>query len=661
MRDYAAETEARIGFIREQLKKSGAAGIVYGNSGGKDSALVGILCRMACENTVGIAMPCESRRNYEEDMADGLEVAAKFGIPCRKLDLTELKRLFVRTLEPVTELNAAAATNINPRLRMTALYAVAAAENRLVAGTGNLSERYVGYFTKWGDGACDFNPIGDLNVTEVYEFLRYLGAPEAILTKAPSAGLFEGQTDEKEMGVTYAEIDAAIAGKSVRQEAEEIIIRRHAASAHKRRMPPVYGEENGAAWMLERDDPRSVRCFDRRFWQERCCILLERELQGIPQLVFGSVKPGSLILARGKDCYYLLFRFTDGHLYMYRYVWDVRNMEEGFEQHDEEALAELSGFRAFLETDESVRKLLAGFMPGGMPKLEIREEAAEDGSGKTLRVPCLMYACDSGEHVMYRLSGAELRPGDICGLFSEDAIWVRSADGTVRILGSGELFPMRTETLKDSWNRPVALGMFAMSWFFRPGKPGRLELGEGIETIDGCLHLGNSDESPLEEVTLPRSLTRLPEISGFVRTLRVPPSVKEINFMESLFVECGGHWDPVTLSVRELVLPAGIRPAPDSLPSCEPVVFLETVRLYGEEPIPDLAYWYHSGFFGTELNIDLLYPAAWDGDEPGSYARKIVDYVRGCEPERPVFGMGADWEPWTEEDYRRLRDRILSY
>ncbi len=243
MRDYNQETEDRIAFIREQLDASGATGIVYGNSGGKDSALVGILCRLACPDTVGIALPCESRRNFEEDMADGLAVAEKFGIPCRKLDLTEVKRLFASLLSPVTKLNDAALTNMNPRLRMTALYAVAAAENRLVAGTGNRSEGFVGYFTKWGDGAYDFNPIGDLSVTEVYEFLRYLGAPEAILTKAPSAGLFEGQTDEKEMGVTYAEIDAFMAGEPVGEEAEAIIARRHVMSAHKRRLPPVFGED----------------------------------------------------------------------------------------------------------------------------------------------------------------------------------------------------------------------------------------------------------------------------------------------------------------------------------------------------------------------------------------------------------------------------------
>ena len=118
---------------------------------------------------------------------------------------------------------------------MTTLYAIAAAENRLVAGTGNRSEVYVGYFTKWGDGAHDINPISDLTVTEIYEFLRYLKAPEAIITKAPSAALADGQTDEQEMGVTYAELDAHLRGEAIDPQKKEIIERLHARSEHKRR------------------------------------------------------------------------------------------------------------------------------------------------------------------------------------------------------------------------------------------------------------------------------------------------------------------------------------------------------------------------------------------------------------------------------------------
>ena len=132
-----------------------------------------------------------------------------------------------------TELNQAAISNIAPRLRMTTLYAIGAARNMLVAGTGNRSERYMGYFTKWGDGACDFNPISDLTVGEIYEFLDYLNAPENIRKKAPSAGLFEGQTDESEMGVTYAAIDKyLLTGKASKKDLA-VIERFHSRSTHK--------------------------------------------------------------------------------------------------------------------------------------------------------------------------------------------------------------------------------------------------------------------------------------------------------------------------------------------------------------------------------------------------------------------------------------------
>ena len=110
-----------------------------------------------------------------------------------------------------------------------------------MAGTGNRSEAYVGYFTKWGDGAHDFNPIADLTVTEIYEFLRYLNAPESILTKAPSAALFEGQTDEQEMGVTYAELDALLRGEKIDAEKQKIIQQLHKRSEHKRKGIRIYG------------------------------------------------------------------------------------------------------------------------------------------------------------------------------------------------------------------------------------------------------------------------------------------------------------------------------------------------------------------------------------------------------------------------------------
>lgn len=243
MRDYKLELENRVTYIRKLLKDSGAKGIVFGNSGGKDSALVGILCKKACDNTVGIIMPCESARNFGEDKYDGIDVATQFNIDTRTVDLTDAKKSVIKAVEDKTILNNQALTNIAPRLRMITVYAVAAAENLLVAGTGNRSERYMGYFTKYGDGGCDFNPIADLTVGEVYEFLTYLDAPENIIKKAPSAGLFEGQTDEAEMGVTYAAIDKYVLTGQANEHDKAIIERYHSRSEHKRKMPSLYGEE----------------------------------------------------------------------------------------------------------------------------------------------------------------------------------------------------------------------------------------------------------------------------------------------------------------------------------------------------------------------------------------------------------------------------------
>lgn len=234
MRDYAKEFADRVSYVRELVEKSGVSGIVYGNSGGKDCSLVGILCKFACENTVGIMMPCASKRNFEQDMKDAKEVSEHFGIQSRVIDLTDVRQCEVDRLSAITTLTPAAVNNIAPRLRMTTLYAVAASENRLVAGTGNRSEAYMGYFTKWGDGACDFNPISDLTATEVIEFLKWLTAPACVINKAPSAGLFDGQTDEDEMGVTYNAIDTYILTGEASERDKKVIDRFHRVSEHKR-------------------------------------------------------------------------------------------------------------------------------------------------------------------------------------------------------------------------------------------------------------------------------------------------------------------------------------------------------------------------------------------------------------------------------------------
>ena len=233
MRDYKQEFENRVEFIRKLVKESHTNGIIFGNSGGKDCALVGILCKAACDNTVGIIMPCASKRNFGSDYDDGMAVAEKYGIETRVVDLTAVREAELAALSSVTEMTPASIANIAPRLRMTTLYSIGGSENLLVAGTGNRSERYMGYFTKWGDGAFDFDPIADLTVGEVYEFLEYLGAPRSIIEKAPSAGLFEGQTDEQEMGVSYAAIDRYLLTGEANDHDKAIIDRYHSRSAHK--------------------------------------------------------------------------------------------------------------------------------------------------------------------------------------------------------------------------------------------------------------------------------------------------------------------------------------------------------------------------------------------------------------------------------------------
>ena len=245
MRDYKEEAQKRVEFIKDILKNSGAKGIIYGNSGGKDCTLVGILCKMATDNVLGVMMPCQSKRNYTEDIEDGLNAAKQFGIETVTVDLTEAKVALKSAVERVYPVNGLADANMNPRLRMITLYSLAQERGYLVAGTGNRSERYMGYFTKWGDGACDFNPISDLTVKEIYEFLRYLKAPENIIAKAPSAALYEGQTDEKEMGISYEKIDNYLLTGVGKKEDVELIDKAFRRSSHKRRMPAFYKETDG--------------------------------------------------------------------------------------------------------------------------------------------------------------------------------------------------------------------------------------------------------------------------------------------------------------------------------------------------------------------------------------------------------------------------------
>jgi len=192
-----------VNWIRAQVKQAKAKGIVLGLSGGLDSSLVLALAKESVgkKKVLALILPCVSQR---QDLKDAQLVAKKLGITTKTIDLLKICRDLLQVLPKANRL---AAANLKPRLRMLVLYYFSNKLNYLVCGTGNKSEIKVGYFTKFGDGAADILPIGDLTKTEVRILARELGIPSHIITKPPTAGLWHGQTDEGEMGITYLELD----------------------------------------------------------------------------------------------------------------------------------------------------------------------------------------------------------------------------------------------------------------------------------------------------------------------------------------------------------------------------------------------------------------------------------------------------------------------
>lgn len=191
------------GWIRAQLKASGAKGIVIGLSGGIDSAVAAALAKEAAgaDNVLTLLMPCHSQY---ADLADAKLVAERLGVETKTINLSGVYDALTAILPPDKGI---AAANLKPRLRMTTLYYFANKLNYLVCGTGNKSEEEAGYFTKYGDGGVDILPIGGLLKKQVRQLARELKIPQQVIAKPPSAGLWPGQTDEGEMGITYDELD----------------------------------------------------------------------------------------------------------------------------------------------------------------------------------------------------------------------------------------------------------------------------------------------------------------------------------------------------------------------------------------------------------------------------------------------------------------------
>lgn len=226
------------GWVREKLDGAGATGAVLGLSGGVDSAALAALLRrtLGRDHVLALIMPSHSN---PQDEADARLVAEALDIEVRKIDLTGLYDAFSAALETVVPLSDMARANIKPRLRMTVLYAAAQSRNALVCGGGNRDELVYGYFTKHGDSGVDLLPFGELLKGEVWALAAHLGVPRRIVDKPPTAGLWDGQTDEAEMGVTYEALDRYLADGTGAPEIVEKIRRASARSAHKREMPPI--------------------------------------------------------------------------------------------------------------------------------------------------------------------------------------------------------------------------------------------------------------------------------------------------------------------------------------------------------------------------------------------------------------------------------------
>lgn len=242
MRNIEKICEDLTCWLKEKVNNAGCKGVVFGLSGGIDSAVVAALAKRAFQdNCLGIIMPAHSNPQDEEHAR---LVADALGVKTIKVDLSEV---FNKMIEAVNDDNSnkLATANIKPRLRMTTLYYFAQKNNYLVCGTGNKSELTIGYFTKHGDSGVDLLPIADFVKGEVRELARYLNVPEIIITKPPSAGLWENQTDESEMGFSYKELDNYIKTGEADEKLKEKIDRMNRLSEHKRRMPLMYKREVG--------------------------------------------------------------------------------------------------------------------------------------------------------------------------------------------------------------------------------------------------------------------------------------------------------------------------------------------------------------------------------------------------------------------------------
>lgn len=225
--------EYLVKWLRKEVKKANYKGVIIGMSGGVDSSVVATIAKEAFpKNSLGVFLPINGR---SKDLEYAKLVAKKINIKTKLIDLSstynEMSKPFKKNAKFIK-------ANIKPRLRMTILYALAQENKYLVLGTDNLAEWTLGYFTKYGDGGVDLLPISHLLKREVKQLAKELNLPKIIYTKAPTAGLWNGQYDEKELGFSYEKIDDYIIGKKISQSIKEKVEKQIQITNHKRNKIP---------------------------------------------------------------------------------------------------------------------------------------------------------------------------------------------------------------------------------------------------------------------------------------------------------------------------------------------------------------------------------------------------------------------------------------
>jgi NAD+ synthase len=225
-----------VQWLKDELNETKTKGFVLGISGGLDSSVCAALIKKATDNCLGLILPIESDI---KDIDDASEMASVINIKTQYIDLTSVYNSLIKFLP---DNNQVALGNIKARLRMVVIYYYANLNNYLVCGTGNKTELSLGYFTKYGDGACDILPLGDLYKFEVREIAKTLGIPEQIIKKVPSADLWQGQTDEGEIGFSYDVIDKTlqeIEKNQIKGDVAEKLKSRIEHNEHKRKPPKI--------------------------------------------------------------------------------------------------------------------------------------------------------------------------------------------------------------------------------------------------------------------------------------------------------------------------------------------------------------------------------------------------------------------------------------